>query len=760
MKVPIERTVTALPLGAVSHAMLRLLLRIGDLGPHLGTRLDRMEHLRFAARFEMAAQGPAQPCAVPCRLLGHLLGIELLQLPGIIPQQTLEYEQGSGLTRDRRLPPLDIPGGMPAQRLAHAARTPLVTGTTPDLLVDRRHNLMHALIGLLRIAQPMREALIDKDRLPSRIDAADRMGEIQRVTGHEERQQHARRVADAPQAAVGVKPRGADLVQDRLVRHQPECHRIQRHGRQVQSVHRNGVQRVEVDLLEGMRIEIGRHLAPVEMPLTERLVAELVIDMVDVGPTQRLGVVVHLDGPHHRHVALQVQRRHDEGLAQMHVDRLGVQQRRRIVAIHLPHHLATLLVVDQHIGSRRIPQRYIMLRGFVHRIIPATIVTTHLVVGGQHIDRQPRVASERRHIRIRQRQLMGRAAQMCPHSEGILRIDHRPLDAAVEDVFRMRHDVLVDGRIHPHQKDDSIAIAPPRPSRLLKEGGPRARVAHDDTRLQRPHVDTQLQRPRRTHPQQLPRKQPPLQLPPLTGKVATAVGRHLASLLRSDIAQLVAYIAVDHLRRHLRLRERDGGYAIRDQPRHQLMRLHIGAPPRTPMARTNPRRIPEDRHPPPARTPILIDNRALTLRHRPIVHRRVGQRRRAGGDTGASPVVAADAHEPPQEQRHIGPQYPAIDMKLVDDDGIQLGQKATPATVGGHDTRMQHVGIGENKPPAIAQATPHRRGRIAIIDPRQHLAEAGAREQLGEMAELILAKRLRGIDQQAARLRILQQRLQ
>ena len=73
---------------------------------------------------------------------------------------------------------------------------------------------------------------------------------------------------------------------------------------------------------------------------------------------------------------------------------------------------------------------------------------------------------------------------------------------------------------------------------------------------------------------------------------------------------------------------------------------------------------------------------------------------------------------------------------------------------------VQHIRVSEEQRGAIAQLAPQRCRGIAVIHPREHVAQPGGSQRRAAPAKLILAKRLAGKEQQRPLLRIAQQHLQ
>ena len=91
------------------------------------------------------------------------------------------------------------------------------------------------------------------------------------------------------------------------------------------------------------------------------------------------------------------------------------------------------------------------------------------------------------------RKLIGRSAQMPEQNVRIVRIDHRVLGCPAEEILRVAHEVLVDGRVVRDEHGQRLIFRAPRPSGLLPGAGDGARVADHQRQVQRADIDSQLE---------------------------------------------------------------------------------------------------------------------------------------------------------------------------------------------------------------------------------------------------------------------------
>ena len=142
----------------------------------------------------------------------------------------------------------------------------------------------------------------------------------------------------------------------------------------------------------------------------------------------------------------------------------------------------------------------------------------------------------------------------------------------------------------------------------------------------------------------------------------------------------VAQVAEHHLDGVARLPEDERRHPGRDEVGREHHRLlHV--------ARADPEllvddgRIEEEKAPIAARGAALADELDVVLRDAEEargVLARVADRGRGPEDPRVGPVEAGDAHEAPQDVRHVRPEDAAVRVDLVDDDVAQVLQRARP----------------------------------------------------------------------------------
>mmetsp|Transcript_47033 Transcript_47033/g.106530 ORF Transcript_47033/g.106530 Transcript_47033/m.106530 type:complete len:339 (-) Transcript_47033:392-1408(-) len=122
--------------------------------------------------------------------------------------------------------------------------------------------------------------------------------------------------------------------------------------------------------------------------------------------------------------------------------------------------------------------------------------------------------------------------------------------------------------------------------------------------------------------------------------------------------------------------------------------------------------------------------------------------RRAAVDKLQRPRVAvegAEAHEPPQDGRHVRPEDAPVAVRLVHHHEAEVRQDPPPLAVVGQQRDVQHVRVGQNQVRLLPRPAPLRVGRVPVDDGGPRPPAEGRRppaEQRVEGAELVLRERL------------------
>ena len=81
---------------------------------------------------------------------------------------------------------------------------------------------------------------------------------------------------------------------------------------------------------------------------------------------------------------------------------------------------------------------------------------------------------------------------------------------------------------------------------------------------------------------------------------------------------------------------------------------------------------------------------------------RVCHRGGTADEDGVLPVEPADPFQAPEHIGHMASEDAAIRVKFIDDHVLQIGKKLLPFRVMRQDSRVQHVGIGDDNIPLLA----------------------------------------------------------
>lgn len=132
---------------------------------------------------------------------------------------------------------------------------------------------------------------------------------------------------------------------------------------------------------------------------------------------------------------------------------------------------------------------------------------------------------------------------------------------------------------------------------------------------------------------------------------------------------------------------------------------------------------------------------------------RRSRRRRREHEHRRRPVVPGHPLQPPQQQRHVRAEHPAVPVTLVDDHVRQLPEQPRPPGVRSEDPPVQHVRVREDPPGVCADPVPLRHRRVPVVRRRPHAVDL----QLRHGPQLVRPQRLRRRQVQRARLLVRQQ---
>ena len=151
------------------------------------------------------------------------------------------------------------------------------------------------------------------------------------------------------------------------------------------------------------------------------------------------------------------------------------------------------------------------------------------------------------------------------------------------------------------------------------------------------------------------------------------------------------------------------------------------------------------------RRPVGRDVRELLQPGQPLGQLdRVGDRR-AGHEEAR---VGRHPPQPPQDVADVRPEHPAVDVRLVDDHDVEAVQELRPRAVVGEDPDVQHVRVRQDDVRPLADRRALLARRVAVVDRRADLLVQAERVQ---RARLVLRERLRRVEVERARRRLLEQ---
>ena len=297
----------------------------------------------------------------------------------------------------------------------------------------------------------------------------------------------------------------------------------------------------------------------------------------------------------------------------------------------------------------------------------------------------------------------------------------------------------------------------PGPAHLLPGGRDRARVAGEHGHVEPPDVHAQLERVGADDPEHLAVAEAALDRSTFRRQVAGPVAAQAGA--RPEVhPQGLAQVREHDLDRDPRSPE-DHGLATGAQERQGPplgQRQRRAARPGGPV---DDRRIDEQEV-------LLAGGRAVAVdRAHGAADQQLGELgrvpdgRRAAHDHRVAAVVRAQPQEAPQHVGHVAAEHAAVHVQLVDHDDPQLLEQLEPLRVVGEDRRVEHVRVGDDDLPGLADRRPDGRRRVAVVGGARDL-EAGVAHELRQLRDLVLPERLGGEQEQRPGRRVLGQRLE
>jgi len=99
----------------------------------------------------------------------------------------------------------------------------------------------------------------------------------------------------------------------------------------------------------------------------------------------------------------------------------------------------------------------------------------------------------------------------------------------------------------------------------------------------------------------------------------------------------------------------------------------------------------------------------------------------------------------------------AVDVRLVDDDGREVGEERPPGLMVGQDPEVEHVRVGQHQVGLAADRRPALARGVAVVDGH---ADRVAEVERVERARLVLGERLGGVEVERAGVRVVAQRVE
>ena len=320
---------------------------------------------------------------------------------------------------------------------------------------------------------------------------------------------------------------------------------------------------------------------------------------------------------------------------------------------------------------------------------------------------------------VADRQLERGALQMIEQNLQIVRIDVRVFGRALEEIFGMLDDVLIERRARSHQHGQRCGLPAPRAAGPLPGGRDGPRIAGHHHGIQRADVDAQLQRIGRHHRAEFAVAQLAFDLAPFLGQIAAAVAAHTSRQLRIEI---ILQIRQQNLGRQAAVGEHQRLLAAVEQlPRDAPRLVQISA--------ADAQRAVHHRR-------VVKHHEFLTRRRTVVVHQverqtrkrfrqllRIGDGRRAANELRRRSVKFANAFQAPQQIRQMAAVHAAIGVQLIDHDIAQILESLGPLGVVRQNARVQHVGIGQHHVGPLPDRPAGVLRSVAVVGER---ADAGA----------------------------------
>ena len=473
--------------------------------------------------------------------------------------------------------------------------------------------------------------------------------------------------------------------------------------------------------------------------------------------TDRVREVIHVHALHIGLALLELKPLHVILLPLMDINRLRMHSRERRRKIHLADHFRLALALPGRINDHKIirghrPQAHRVRRISLLRPMPFPPAAVQESRLRQMLAKFLQIHAAESFLR-RKRQLKRRALHVVHQNFQIVRLHVGVFRRAPEKIIRMLHDELIERRGRGHQHGAGRPAPPPGPSRALPRGRNRPRVPGHHRRVQRPDINPQFQRVRRHNAANPPVAQSTLDFPSLTGQIPAAISPDRFRFARLWTVRLLQ-IRKQHFRVQPAVGENNRLQFSREQLLRHARRLIQVASPDAEIA-VHHRRIVENEKLLRRRRAVLFHHFHAALDQLLRQLARIRNRRRAANKLRPRPVKFRDAPKPAQHIRQVAPENSAVRVQLIQHDVFQVLEYARPLRVVWQDSRVQHVRVGQNYVPALADRPARVRRRVAVIG-KHAKAVVQPHCQVVQFGQLVLCQRLGGEEVERARVRVLE----
>ncbi len=384
-----------------------------------------------------------------------------------------------------------------------------------------------------------------------------------------------------------------------------------------------------------------------------------------LGLAPRLRVPRPVEGRDQRDAIVQIERLGEIGLAAVQVDRALVHGRVGPLLLEHPEQGAGRPLDDgDRVGRARAQRDAARGRS---RAAPGQSARRADELAGLHqlFGRPQRTGAEHVVIRLGQRQLVRRRAQVPDADLGIRRIEDGRFVRAPQERVGMVDEVAVE-RVGAGDQQREALAAPPGAPPLLAQARDGAGESDGERAVEQADVHAELERLGRHHAQQPPRDQIALDAPPLLGRVARAIRRQtLGHVVAPRRDETLAREAEDELARLAALDEADGAQSARGQGGQETGGLAQRRATR-PLRLVEQRRVPERHAARRARRAVVLDDAHVETREQLAGLRGIRDRRAREQELRLAAVQRADPPQPAQHERDVRAEDAAVGVRLVD----------------------------------------------------------------------------------------------